>query len=87
MNRRSAALVLFWFAASSVYAAASWQGTVTHVTDGDTLWVKPSSGGKALKIRIHGIDAPEICQTGGQASRAALAVRVRGRPVALTTQR
>ncbi|MDO9357811.1 MAG: thermonuclease family protein, partial [Polaromonas sp.] len=36
---------------------------------------------------ILGIDANEICHTGGQPSRAAMAVRVRGRPVALTTPR
>lgn len=87
MNRRNIALVLFCLAASGAHAATSWQGTVTHVTDGDTLWVKPLRGGKSLKIRVHGIDAPEICQAGGQASRAALANRVRGRPVELTPQR
>ena len=87
MNVRSIALVLVWLAASPAHAAPSWQATVTHVTDGDTLWVKPARGGRAIKIRMHGIDAPEICQAGGQASRAALASRVRGRVVSLNTQR
>ncbi len=45
---------------------------VTHVTDGDTLWVQPESGGTTLKLRLEGIDAPEICQFGGEVSRAAL---------------
>jgi micrococcal nuclease len=45
---------------------------VTHVTDGDTLWVQPEAGGSRLKLRLEGIDAPEICQAGGEASKAAL---------------
>jgi len=54
-----------------VYAAR-----VTRVFDGDTLWVKPVGGGRYRKLRIDGIDAPEICQRGGAASRDALASRV-----------
>ena len=49
---------------------------VTRVFDGDTLWVKPVAGGRYRKLRIDGIDAPEICQRGGAASRDALAARV-----------
>ena len=49
---------------------------VTRVFDGDTLWVKPVAGGRYRKLRIDGIDAPEICQGGGAASRDALAARV-----------
>ena len=67
------------WAAPAKYSGAGWQGTVTHVSDGDTLWVrpakigvKPKPGGQAVNIRIDGIDAPEICQVGGVASRAAL---------------
>ena len=65
----------------------AWSGKVTHVTDGDTLWVRPAAGGPALKIRIDGIDAPEICQAGGLVARAALAGRVAGRTVTLETRR
>lgn len=80
--RFSAVCVL---AASTVFAAsaagqpaayAPWNGIVTHVTDGDTLWVRPASGGKPVRIRIDGVDAPEICQTYGNASRKALAARL-----------
>lgn len=49
---------------------------VTRVFDGDTLWVKSVAGGRYRKLRIDGIDAPEICQRGGAASRDALAARV-----------
>ena len=45
---------------------------VTHVTDGDTIWVQADSAGAPRKLRLLGIDAPEICQAGGEASRAAL---------------
>ena len=64
----------------------SWTGVVSHVSDGDTLWVRPSGGGEAVKIRIDGIDAPEICQAYGSEAQQALrqlvlhqAVQVRGR--------
>lgn len=53
-----------------------WRGTVTHVTDGDTLWVRPASGGKPVRIRIDGVDAPEICQIHGIAARNALSARL-----------
>ncbi len=56
-------------------------GIVRYVIDGDTLLLQPDGGGKPIKLRLLGIDAPEICQAGGQASRDALAGRVVGRRV------
>lgn len=53
-----------------------YEARVTRVFDGDTLWVQPLPGGRYSKLRLDGIDAPEICQSGGEASRAALAGRV-----------
>ena len=67
--------------------AASWSGHVTHVTDGDTLWVQPAQGGAARKIRLEGVDAPEICQTYGDTARAALAAHVQGRSVQVVGRR
>lgn len=61
--------------------AASFSGVVTRVTDGDTLWVRPASGGPPRSLRLQGMDAPEICQAHGRQARAALAARVQGRPV------
>jgi len=61
--------------------AADFAGVVTHVTDGDTLWVRPGSGGAPRQVRIEGIDAPEICQAFGAAAREALAARVLHRKV------
>ena len=52
--------------------ADAWQGTVTWVTDGDTLWVRPDTGGRARKLRLQGVDAPESCQSGGAQARQAL---------------
>lgn len=58
--------------ASNAHAKGAFWGQVSHVTDGDTIWVQPDTGGPPRKLRIDGIDAPEICQTGGAASRAEL---------------
>ena len=64
----------------------AWPGIVTHVSDGDTVWVQPLKGGEAKKIRLLGLDAPEVCQAWGPQSRDALhgvlqgqLVEVRGR--------
>jgi micrococcal nuclease len=66
--------------------AQDWPGTVTHVTDGDTLWVLPAAGGPPRKIRLDGIDAPEICQRHGEASAQALARHVLHQPVRVATR-
>lgn len=81
-------LVLF---SISVHAAAPWQGTVTHVTDGDTLWVQPSnpalSDTKPRKIRFEGIDAPEICQRYGKQAKTALKQLLLQKTVTVHTSR
>lgn len=76
------------FAAAALLAASSlcvhagnFTGTVTHVTDGDSLWVRPAAGGPAREVRVQGIDAPEICQAWGHQSRDALAAQVLHRQV------
>lgn len=61
--------------------AAVWAGTVTHVSDGDTVWVRPRQGGAPRAIRLDGIDAPELCQRHGEAARAALVALVLGQVV------
>ncbi|MCZ8286800.1 MAG: thermonuclease family protein, partial [Bacteroidia bacterium] len=62
-------------------AKASWSGVVTYVVDGDTVRVRPPGGGKPVAIRLEGIDAPEICQAFGTASRDALMRQVLGKRV------
>ena len=56
-------------------------GVVTRVVDGDTVWVKTSPSQPPLKLRIQGIDAPEICQEGGMQAQEALKGRVLGQSV------
>ncbi|SFB68181.1 Endonuclease YncB, thermonuclease family [Polaromonas sp. OV174] len=76
-------LLLAWGAPAWSAAAlpAKWSGVVTQVLDGDTVQVRPSGGGKPVRVRIDGIDAPEICQTGGYLSRDALKRRSLGQRV------
>lgn len=80
-----------WLAASCLLVvtlgvrAADFSGVVTHVTDGDTLWVRPASGGPPRHVRLHGIDAPEICQPHGAVAREALAARVLHRRVSVAS--
>ena len=61
-------------------------GVVTRVVDGDTVWVQTQGAGKPLKVRIDGIDAPEICQTGGLQAQLALKNRVMGQSVVVTSK-
>ncbi len=76
----------------AVQAAPALHGTVTQVTDGDSLWVslaEPAAPApdkpRLLEVRLLGIDAPETCQTGGAEARAALRERLLGQPVSLAT--
>lgn len=57
--------------------AARAQYLVVGVADGDTLTAL--SGGRQLKCRLYGIDAPEKKQAYGQASKASLAALAFGR--------
>ena len=66
-------LLLVLFLTGSVQARETFVGQVSYVTDGDTLWVQPDSGGAVRKLRMLGVDAPEICQSGGKAARDMLA--------------
>lgn len=61
------------------------RGYVSRVVDGDTIWI--NSDGSLLKVRIAGIDAPEICQSHGAFARDALRQRLLGRVVTITYQR
>jgi micrococcal nuclease len=68
----------------------TWQGVVTHVTDGDTLRVKQlasNSKANSLKVRIDGIDAPEICQLYGRQSAVALKKLLLSKQVTITSKR
>lgn len=56
-------------------------GTVTHVTDGDTIKVQLQSG--PIIVRLGSIDAPERDQPQGAEAAAALTRWVDGQPVEL----
>jgi micrococcal nuclease len=64
-------------------AAQALDGVVSRVSDGDTLWIKPSRGGAYVKVRVEGIDAPELCQAGGEQAKRALETLALGRHVRL----
>jgi len=57
-------------------ASMAWSQTfaarVVTVSDGDTIWVTPVQSQRRQKLRMQGIDAPERCQPGGEASTRAL---------------
>ncbi len=65
----------------------AWTGTVSHVSDGDTVWVRPERGGAPRPVRIDGIDAPELCQSYGETARAVLVGRVLGQQVQVRVRR
>jgi micrococcal nuclease len=71
------------FGCAAAYAAG-WTGAVTHISDGDTLWVRRAQQHEAHPVRIDGIDAPEICQAFGPQARAALSTHLLGQRVHVT---
>lgn len=69
-------------------SAQALSGVVTHVSDGDTVWVKADGAPdrKPVKVRIAGIDAPERCQAWGMQSTEALKAQVLDRHVEVPTR-
>lgn len=47
----------------------AWPGRIVAVIDGDTITVEPIEGGQPVRVRLHGIDAPEKRQPGGESAR------------------
>jgi len=60
------ALLLFLFLLPAAAQAELYR--VTSVVDGDTIAVVPLQGGERVKVRLHGIDAPEFDQPHGLAA-------------------
>jgi endonuclease YncB( thermonuclease family) len=68
------ALIIFAF------ASLPFEATVTDVHDGDTITIRTD---KTIRIRLHGIDAPELKQPFGQASKQAMSGLVYGKTVTI----
>ena len=49
-----------------------WRARVVYVVDGDSVWVRSQDGDARVRLRMDGIDAPEICQRFGPEARQAL---------------
>ena len=79
-------VAFFAFLCLAALQVQAYEGTVSHVSDGDTLWVRPAKGGAPRALRLDGIDAPEICQAHGALARDALAARLLHRQVAVRTR-
>ena len=76
---------LLFSAQAQIAGQPSWPGRVTWVSDGDTVWVQDSVGA-THKVRLLGIDAPEICQDHGHAAKEALEQLLQGHHVTVQGQ-
>lgn len=82
---RAAALCACCCALAVGAAPRELAGTVSKVTDGDSLWLQPAVQGKPIEVRLVNIDAPEICQAWGPQARDALKELVEGKQVSVRT--
>jgi|TARA_B100001971_G_C18138188_1_gene508856 endonuclease YncB( thermonuclease family) len=60
--------VLMFIAPISASAAETFYGRVVGVIDGDTIRITRNL--KSVKVRLYGVDCPEIKQAGGKEARA-----------------
>ncbi|MFT4193805.1 thermonuclease family protein [Ottowia sp.] len=65
-------MALLGWPPASAGTEAPWAGRVSHVVDGDSLWVRAEDGRRRVRVRLDGVDAPERCQPGGEQARQAL---------------
>ncbi len=59
----------------------AWSGQVVAVHDGDSLRVRRADNGEVVRVRIYGVDCPELGQPYGDAARDLTAGLVLGQPV------
>jgi micrococcal nuclease len=79
-------LVVFLACLAAGVQAKLLTGVVTHVSDGDTLWVRLTEGGEPVKVRFQGMDAPESCQDWGVQATQALKAKALRQAVVLNTR-
>jgi endonuclease YncB( thermonuclease family) len=63
---RQALLIILLFISIPAFA---WEARGVAVSDGDTITIEPVQGGDRAKVRLHGIDAPELRQPYGEAAK------------------
>ena len=66
-------------------SGTSFNGAVVAVKDGDTIEVLRS--GRAVTVRLHGIDAPEMAQPFGSAAKRATSSYAFGKAVRIEVTR
>lgn len=73
-------LLIFFFASCDQPNGNRATGKVVRIADGDTFtWLNENN--EQVKVRLHGIDAPERAQDFGQVARQKLSDLVFGQPV------
>jgi endonuclease YncB( thermonuclease family) len=62
-------MIFFLACLFSPLSAFAWEGEVVSVHDGDTLTVRRVDNGKTVKVRVYGVDCPELDQPYGPEAR------------------
>ena len=65
-----------------IVAPKTWTGVVRHVVDGDSLYLV----GVKRQIRLWGVDAPELDESGYAAARRALTKKVKAKRLRCLTK-
>lgn len=60
------------------------EGKVIKVVDRDTIWILPKHS-ERVKIRLYGIDAPEMKESAGKKSKKYLSELIAGKDVKIET--
>ncbi|MDR0881887.1 MAG: thermonuclease family protein [Candidatus Adiutrix sp.] len=91
----AAAAGLYWFQADQRPAGPgareapvpeTFTGRVEQVHDGDTITVVTGGDGRSLKVRLYGLDAPEMSQNHGREARDFLRNLIQDREVQVEKQ-
>lgn len=82
MKPANSFVIVLYFLFSSIAYAESFSGKVIGVSDGDTISVM--RGGRAEKVRLYGIDAPEKKQAFGNRAKQAASDLAFGKMVTVT---
>lgn len=75
-------IFFLFFIPFHIYAA---EISVTNIHDGDTITAK-SKNGRKIKIRLFGIDAPELAQPYGETSRRHLIKLIKDKKISYKTE-